>query len=218
MLRPGVCVWMRPGERYEAEQHADDRLGVTFIHFDLRQADGRRPAALPAEVHEVTDLTYADGTLRRIVDLSWQTRARRSRANPPLQAAEQLLRGVLMDITTSTRPAEVASGTARHHRELVHRIANRIRESPGEAPPIEQLASEAGYSADHLTRVFRQVMGMTPQAFVVHERIGRARRLLVESSLTVQQVGDVLGYSSVYFFSRQFKQKTGLSPSQYRRT
>lgn len=214
-LRPGVCVWMRPGERYEAEQDPNDRLGVTFIHFDLQQADGRRPASLPAEVHEMADLTYAAGVLRRIVELCWQAGGTQTRpkATP---AAVQLMRGVLMDVSSATHSADAVSGTARHHRDLVHRLITRIREAPGESPSVEQLAAEVGYSADHLTRVFRQVLGVTPQTLLVNERISRARQLLTESSLTVQQIADVLGYSSVYFFSRQFKQKTGRSPSRYR--
>ncbi len=96
-------------------------------------------------------------------------------------------------------------------------IASRIRESPSDVPPITDLARQVGYSADHFSRVFRQVLGQSPQAYIVEQRVGRARQLLTESSLTVTQIADALGYESVYFFSRQFKAKSGISPSQYRR-
>jgi AraC family transcriptional regulator of arabinose operon len=40
---------------------------------------------------------------------------------------------------------------------------------------------------------------------------------LRESELTVTEVADALGYQNVYFFSRQFKEKLGVPPSQHRR-
>lgn len=211
-LRPGVMLWMRPGGQYVAEQDPDDRLGVTYVHFDLRDRTGRRLTRLPAEVSELYDVGYADTLLRRVVELHRD-------ASPARAAvASQLMLGFLMDVAAAPTRGAGATGTERHHRELVARLANRIRERPGEAPSVRAFAEEAGYSADHLTRVFKQVIGVSPQTLIVRERINRARRLLAESSFTVSQVADVLGYASVYFFSHQFKQKTGQSPTDYRRS
>src|ERR1700722_3665889 len=65
-LRPGVCLWMRPGGVYVAQQDLRNRLGVTFIHFDLRPPP-RAGAGIPPEVHEVRDFVFFDAVSRRIV-------------------------------------------------------------------------------------------------------------------------------------------------------
>lgn len=208
-LRPGVCLWVRPGHLYPAEQDPKDRLGVSYCHFSL--VDGDRtyprdgePAGLGAIVHRVDDLGYADGVMRRAAEVTDEA------------VAATLIRGLLMDLDTDSSAEARASGTPLLHRQVALRAAATIRISPGEAPAVVELAEEAGYSPDHFTRVFVEVMGVTPTAFIVQQRIARAAQLLRETAMSVSQVADALGYSDVYFFSRQFKQKTGMSPTGYR--
>ncbi len=220
-LRPGVLVWMRPGGSYCADQDARDRLGVTYVHFDLLDRRGplarrsRGPAKLPAEVRQVADVPYVDALTRRVVQaFGGMTGARAGR-----RVADQLLRGLLMDLDASEDRATgdtVRGGTQRHHHRIVMRAAARLSEDPVNAPPIAELAREAGCTPDHLGRLFGKVLGTGPQAYLVQSRINRARQLLTETGMTISQVAEALGYCDVYFFSRQFKQKTGMTPSAYR--
>jgi AraC family transcriptional regulator of arabinose operon len=53
--------------------------------------------------------------------------------------------------------------------------------------------------------------------FAIRQRVQRAQQLLRGSSMQISEIADALGYVDVYFFSRQFKQATGVSPSTYRR-
>lgn len=213
-LRPGVCLWMRPGRLYLADHDPANRLGASFCHFSLApRGRGRKefprdgePAGLPGIVQRVDDLAYVDGVMRRLAELEDNA------------TAAALLRGLLMDLDRGgdQSAGDRASGTALHHRQVALNAAAAIRESPGEAPTVQLLADAAGYSADHFTRVFTQVLGVPPTKFIVQQRIARAQQLLRETALSVTQVADTLGYSDVYFFSRQFKQITGRSPSGYR--
>lgn len=234
-LRPGVCFWMRPGGLYDATQEPGEPLTVSFAHFDLLDRQGRLRKfehPLPPEVFTPTDVNLVDTIMRRLASTPLVTTAaptshaiRKSGAGSaseePLPVhdavAPTLFRGLLMELDAGSDTTALSSrGTELHHRQIVQAIAMRITERPGQPHPIAELAHEAGYSPDHFARVFKQTIGISPQAYVIRVRIDRAKQLLVESSLSISQIADVLGYEDLFFFSRQFKSKTGKTPRAYR--
>lgn len=82
---------------------------------------------------------------------------------------------------------------------------------------IGELAAKTGYTADHFTRLFRAATGQSPKEFMIRQRMERARALLKDSSHTVTQIAELLGYPDLGFFSRQFKEQVGTSPDSFRR-
>ncbi|MNJ01019.1 HTH-type transcriptional activator Btr [compost metagenome] len=54
------------------------------------------------------------------------------------------------------------------------------------------------------------------QSYIIKTRIDRAQHLLLHAGMNVTEVADALGYRDIFFFSRQFKQYTGKSPSEIR--
>jgi AraC-like DNA-binding protein len=80
------------------------------------------------------------------------------------------------------------------------------------------LATEAGMSARTFRRRFAQIMGSSPQGYAIACRIGHARQMLGATELPIKTIASQLGYSDVFFFSRQFTKFTGISPAAYRRT
>lgn len=226
VLRPGVCLWMRPGHVYRGTHEPSDRLGVTFVHFDLVDARGRRrklaDAALPPIAHDVDDLAFADSAARRIVDLVRHARTQaddESDAAAAVAAAESMLRGLLIDLDRSAaRPRpRPASADAAHVQRMIGKLASTIRENPADAPPVALMARGVRMSPDHFARCFKRVTGLNPSAFVIESRIARARQLLSETALPVSRIARLLGYRDIYFFSRQFRDKTGIPPTDYRR-
>jgi len=217
-LRPGVCVWMRPGRRYEAKQDPQDRLCVNFNHFDLLGVDGlpiREHDRLPPEVYDLYDVHYFDTVMRRINEL----RDREIDRENARSVATQLLRVVLMDMeTVLARPsAAIQAGTQLMHYRMVTDLVAEMRESPHSIPTVAAMAERLDYSPDHFARVFKIVTGQTPQNFAISVRLNRACQLLLESDLGIGQIADVLGYEHGYHFTRQFSAKMGVSPSRYRR-
>jgi YesN/AraC family two-component response regulator len=54
------------------------------------------------------------------------------------------------------------------------------------------------------------------KTFLARARVERACQLLAESTMNVSQIAETMGYSDIYFFSKQFKQFVGESPLRYR--
>lgn len=81
---------------------------------------------------------------------------------------------------------------------------------------IGELARVAGMSPYQLDRRMKQVFGLTTGQWLLKTRIGRARRLLLDSDRSIAQIALDVGYSDQSAFTRRFRRATGLSPSRYR--
>lgn len=218
-LAPGVCVWMRPGGIYRAEQDPRDRLGVTYLHFDLLAREPSPAGSLgrlPSEVHEVAEIGRVDALLRRVAALVRPVRPTEELERGAL-IAEHLLTSLLIELDASPHesggmPPPAITG----RRARILELAERITEDPASITSIASLAEAAACTPDHLSRLFREVLGRSPQEFVIQARIERARQLLLETSLSIGEIAFGLRYDSPFFFARQFKQRVGCTPSQYR--
>lgn len=68
----------------------------------------------------------------------------------------------------------------------------------------------------YLSNLFSEVEGTTIEKFIINQRIERAKELLVYDELSLSEIADQLGYSSVAHLSSQFKKVTGLTPSHFK--
>jgi AraC-like DNA-binding protein len=103
--------------------------------------------------------------------------------------------------------------------EGVHRAIEHVRERWRHAlEPVtaDELASAASVSRGHLSRLFREHVGVGPVAAFERLRLARAAALLARTSLTVKAVSDACGFANQYHFSRRFKGAYGVAPRTYR--
>lgn len=208
-LRPGTCVWMRPGRRYEATQDPADRLGVSFAHFTLEEIPGFEP---PFEAAVARSLEFAQATMAEVVRLG---------PTAP-ELAAQVLGGLLEvlahdDAELATRMNLPGGYTQSRHDAAMAVVAAQIVEEPGRQWRIQSLAQEQGMAVDHFSRLFRAAMGERPQAYILRNRMARAQQLLRETHLPVGEIGHLLGFRDSFYFSRQFRTFFGTPPSVYRR-
>lgn len=71
------------------------------------------------------------------------------------------------------------------------------------------------FSKSHLCKIFHEVIGTSPNNYLNSVRIFHARHLLVNSSGNISEVARSVGIQDINYFSRLFKKKAGISPSEY---
>lgn len=77
------------------------------------------------------------------------------------------------------------------------------------------LAEKSNISEVYFRKVFTEVYKTTPKQFIVDVRIDKAKQLLSDGFLKVGAVAEQCGFSNQYHFCRLFKEKTGLTPTEY---
>lgn len=81
---------------------------------------------------------------------------------------------------------------------------------------VDDIADAHGYSKDHFSKLFKQSFGITFHDFHSRVKIGYAVELLMTGNYKTYEISDMLGYSSVDYFTKIFKEITGTTPSKYK--
>lgn len=81
---------------------------------------------------------------------------------------------------------------------------------------LQMLASRAHMASSYLIRLFKTHTGTTPYQYLQDLRMNAAKSYLTNTSMTVKDIAETNGFPSIHYFSRQFKKKYGMSPSQWR--
>jgi len=210
-LKPGSCFVLRWTERYFGKLLKSDPLRVIAIHFDFRDQRGRvvhpKGKALPPFHREVKNVSFLKTLMER--SLACQ------QAGKP-RAADRWLKASLMEV--GFQDGNLSSGKMDPLlKNRMDVLCAKILEQPQKPWSIREMAKQLFYSPDHFTRLFKKHLGETPMAFIVNARIEAAKSQLLLTSFSVEHISDTLGFCDVFFFSKQFKEKTGQSPALFRR-
>lgn len=82
---------------------------------------------------------------------------------------------------------------------------------------LQDLANIVCLEKTYFLKKFKQLTGVTPMVYTRDARIRRAKELLTYSDMNVTQISEAVGFRSIHYFTRQFTDLEGVSPSQYKR-
>ena len=99
---------------------------------------------------------------------------------------------------------------------LTKNIIEYLNEHLDEEVNLSEIAGRFSYSLSSIKRIFKEVTGYSIIAYLINLRLQKAKELLVETSLPIENIATGLGYSNIYYFSTAFKKRWGVSPSRYR--
>ena len=83
---------------------------------------------------------------------------------------------------------------------------------------LEQLAEEAHMNKYYLSHAFKQEYGVSPISYMISRRVEESKYLLAETDLSMSQIAQLLGFSSLSYFSQVFRRTQDLSPMEYRQS
>jgi len=80
------------------------------------------------------------------------------------------------------------------------------------------VAKKVGVSASHLCRIFKEYTGFRPVEYLNRLKIHKAKEMLVNTEMSIREIGEILGYESHSYFSMMFKRYTGVTPTEYKKS
>ena len=87
-----------------------------------------------------------------------------------------------------------------------------------EALTLEQLAEECHMNKFYLSHAFKREYGVSPINYMISRRIEESKYLLAETDLSLSQIAQLLGFSSLSYFSQVFHRTQAISPKEYRQS
>jgi two-component system response regulator YesN len=101
------------------------------------------------------------------------------------------------------------------HLEVVKKARQYILNNVEKRIMLHDVAGFVGISPGYLSTLFRKEYNQNMMDFINETKINRACELLWENKYRINEIADMLGYESAFYFSRVFHRRTGFTPSEY---
>ena len=101
---------------------------------------------------------------------------------------------------------------------MIDNVLSEIREHYMEDISLTSLSAKYNISMGHLSRLIKEQLSVNFSDYIASLRIQRAKELLRDDSLSIQEISEIVGYNDYFYFTKVFKKVEGISPSKYRKS
>lgn len=102
------------------------------------------------------------------------------------------------------------------HNEKLDKIISYINANIEQPLTLKTIADEFHYCEKHLNHIFQSAMNISPKKFINDTKLDNVCFLLSTTSLTLQELAEKYSYASASHLANRFKQKFGITPTEYR--
>lgn len=118
----------------------------------------------------------------------------------------------------SSTPVASTPMQQRFENELLNEIIIYINENIYESFTIEEICHKFSISRSSLQTLFKNNLSIAPKQYISDLKLNKSKLLIKESMYTISEISSKLGFSSIHYFSRKFKQQFGITPTDYAKT
>lgn len=101
--------------------------------------------------------------------------------------------------------------------QIAQLVEAYIKENYTQDINFDLISQNFNFTSNYLSRIFTKHIGVNPSKYLITRRINQAKHLLLNNKeLSIKDIGELVGYSNQFYFSRLFKSSVGKSPASYR--
>jgi AraC-like DNA-binding protein len=165
-------------------------------------------------------LEEGKNTFSEPLDILYQTKITKIK-NPPF-GSEQLIKIYLEQFLISLIRSDKAvlkktDMAAKNENEdrIVESIVHFLKQNINSQLRLDDVCKNICFSKSYVKQLFSRKKSKGIIQFFNDLKIDESKRLISENNLSITEISEMLGFSSVHYFSRAFKNKTGMSPKEY---
>ncbi|GGF86654.1 hypothetical protein GCM10010912_34910 [Paenibacillus albidus] len=205
----GDFFLLLPGMAVEGKALTTAPVHYMIIFFSCMQLrNDRRHMGLHPPIFPVSGKLGASGNPRAMEIMHQMTVLDRTAGLEDIMRAKYRLQQLLVVLLHQRE------STAQHTAVGMDIVLAYMKTNYNKELKVGQLALMAGLSTNHFIRAFKQYTEKTPMAYLLQERMKKAKQLLF-SSERVKQIAKEVGYKDEHYFSRVFKKSEGVAPASY---
>lgn len=206
-LAQGDMVLYAPGQWHMQHAPIDTAPHIVCISFHLAEGD------ISSLVNrKITVPQQAADLLRQML---WEQENRDPWSDNMILACLELALLILLRKVDAPAEKLQTAYALRSENNIVHRaqqyVSNHIREKLS----VPLVARNTDVSPSYLTALFHKHLGISPAEYIRRVKLQESKQLIREGKLNFTEIAAALQYSTVHHFSRQFKEKFGITPTEY---
>lgn len=205
---PDSAVIFRKGEK-QCYRSVCGSYVNHFLHFD---ADA--PEELDSEIIRCGELLLPESIPACEDILKLISREQMSSSPNREEYISMLIKLLLMKLSEPISGKE--RSLTRQHAAALNELRAELYSSAGQFGSVEELAKRTHLSPSHFQQLYRQQFGISCYEDLLSAKIKTAQYYLGTTALSVREIAGLCGYGNEVSFMHRFKQRTGLTPSEYR--
>ena len=134
-----------------------------------------------------------------------------------LRFCTQRMNGILLEIISviGRKNTYMISGGSDMNKRF-EAVCEHIHNNISEKLTLKELSTKCSLSESRFSHLFTELFGKSPKQYIMNVRMENAKELLLDSDMSVLEVGTAVGIDDQNYFSRIFKKHCGMSPSEFR--
>ena len=226
-LQKGSLARIKSGTKYKF--NINEQIELIVLNFDYTQkcndiTDSMKPVnAENFDTGNILEKDYfSDATMLnspivilRIFEIKQQLERIVEEQRKGILYSNEFSSAILKEIILKVLRNAMFSTTDAH--EKILRVIRYIEENYSKNITNDELAKISGYHPYHLNRLMNEYAKTSLHKYLVNYRLKKAQEYLINTNLSVSEISDLSGFETSYYFSTLFKNKTGVSPLQYRK-
>lgn len=209
LVPAGSVIIYLPYEKQKYEFLKKDKSISYFIHFT-----GTVCKTLMTELNLNNRTIYHIGksiTLEKIFD----SLIEEFKLKP--KYSKYRLQGLLLEILSliAKKNSNMLNGGKKINKKF-NEICGEMQKNYANNIPIREYANICNLSESRFSHLFTNIIGISPKQYLLMCKIDVAKKLLINTELSIYQISESVGFADQNYFSRIFKKHTGISPLKYR--
>ncbi len=209
-FKAGDLVTIKPGEDYQQEKNEDSSLNVYALHLSLFKStdielEQKLIHAFPRKITSVSE-TNIETLLEKLFEVHT------FKKNCYIISQTAIVFSILEIIFENIRNTPGEKYSKEYNK--ISAAKNFIVQNYNNDLSLHEIARISNFSFTHFSKLFKQYFNTAPVNYHINCRLKMAKLFLAKGD-SITEVSEKCGFHSIYYFSRLFKKRTGISPSDF---